>query len=109
LGGIDHCRIAAPGSVDNVEAKAVFLRSYSKSVTIFAVGKYPSRVKVRALEKAGINVFKPTAMRVRDGGVEAYDANGATCRVDAVYPMLGCDVHSDLATNLGASAARLAA
>lgn len=95
-------RIAVLGKVGDVEAKALFLRSYSKSVTIFATGKNPSASKTRALQNAGIEVFKPVTMRVRDGGVEATDAHGQARRVDAIYPMLGCDVHSELATKLGA-------
>lgn len=95
-------RIAVLGEVDNVGAKALFLRSYSKNVTIFAVGKSTSGTKSRALRNAGINIFRPVAIRVQNGGAEGIDVNGATCWVDTIYPMLGCDVHSDLATRLGA-------
>ena len=39
-----------------------------------------------------------------EGGIGVLLANGKRCDVDVLYPALGCDVRSDLATRLGARA-----
>lgn len=95
-------RIAVLGGVDEIESKALFLRTYSKQVTIFAVGEKAPPSKLAMLEKAGIEIVYPVSIRAHEDGIEGILDGGMRCQVDVLYPMLGCDVHSNLAVTLGA-------
>jgi thioredoxin reductase (NADPH) len=44
----------------------------------------------------------PKSFRQTKTGMAITLASGATCEFDVLYPVLGCDVHSDLARALGA-------
>jgi len=95
-------RIAILGEVGEVESKAMFLRTYSKEVTIFAAGAKAPADKVDSLRKLGIEVVSPVALRAEAGCIVAMLESGARYPVDVLYPMLGCEVHSKLAIMLGA-------
>ena len=102
-------RIAVLGTIEVAESKALFLRTYSKHVTLLATGKRASAAKMRSLKSAGIDLVYPVKMRIKDRGVEVTPDAGDKRFVDVVYPMLGCDVHSALATGLGAKCNKIGA
>jgi len=93
--------IAVLGPMEEAAAKAVFLRTYSKSVTVLPVDG-GSRPRGEALP-ADIEVAPtPVAFRRTRKGVAAKMPDGAWREFDVLYPALGCTVHSRLATALGA-------
>ncbi|HEY0328448.1 MAG TPA: NAD(P)/FAD-dependent oxidoreductase [Rhodopseudomonas sp.] len=98
-------RIAVLGHGDDAAAKATFLRSYSRDVTLLNIdGKVASADCRAALDEAGIAIVGPVIGLERDGGqIRARLAAGALPSFDVVYPALGCAVRSDLATALGAA------
>jgi thioredoxin reductase (NADPH) len=85
---------------------ARFLRTYSRSVTLVAMPDEEGidAAGIAELESAGIGLetrpvlgFEPRGRRVA-----LKFAGGGTREFDAVYPMLGCKVQGELATQLGA-------
>ena len=98
-------RIAVFGPIDHAAGKASFLRTYSKSVTLLPKpGKQPSDQDRERMKELGIELAAtpPQEFRPTPSGVRVKFRNGAWDEFDAVYPALGCTVHSDLATSLGA-------
>lgn len=94
--------IAVMGPVQAVTPKALFLRSYSRDVTIYATGANTGNGH-RELTDAGIQVLQPIAFNLTDHQIEATLADGRTHTAAVLYPMLGCQVHSSLAAALGAT------
>jgi thioredoxin reductase (NADPH) len=95
-------RIAVLGSDDAAAAKAAFLRTYSKDVTLLWERRPSSRIERQASE----NDF------ALEGPVEELQRNGKGIRARIgsawlefaiVYPAMGCDVRSALACSLGAA------
>jgi thioredoxin reductase (NADPH) len=88
--------------------KALFLRTYSRHVTLLPTDdvKSLSAQDVEALSQAGIVVPDWPAADVarHDDKIEAILADGARIDIDVLYPALGCEVRSSLATDLGAKA-----
>ncbi|MEP7058741.1 MAG: NAD(P)/FAD-dependent oxidoreductase [Caldimonas sp.] len=85
-------------------AEALQLRHFTSRIHLFALRPdgFDADERIR-LDRAGIAVVdEPThAIRRRDGAVAV--EHGATATVcDALYSALGLDVHSDLASRLGA-------
>ena len=85
---------------------AKFLRTYSRKVTLVALSDAEGldAAGVAELEAAGIELearpllgFEPRGRRVA-----LRFADGEPREFDAVYPMLGCKVQAELATQLGA-------
>jgi len=85
---------------------AKFLRAYSRSVTLVALSDEEGldAEGIADLEAHGIELearpllgFEPRGARVA-----LKFADGASREFDAVYPMLGCKVQAELATQLGA-------
>jgi len=99
-------RIGVLGQVRDAAGKAMFLRTYSKQVTLLTPeGNTPDDKLDRALSEAGIRL--PTAhvsgfSRQRHQ-IVADLSDGSSEAFDAIYPVLGCDVRSELALKLGAS------
>ena len=96
-------RIGVLGPFDTAGHKALFLRTYSRDVTLFPTDSVKQSELARTLDEAGINVAG-VATRV----TPATDTVGVTTAagehvVDVLYPAMGCDVRSDLATALGAA------
>jgi thioredoxin reductase (NADPH) len=86
---------------------ARFLRGYSRSVTLVAM---PGEEGLDAdgvadLEEAGIELEARPAVgfEARGNRVALKFADGSTRQFDTLYPMLGCKVQAELATQLGAS------
>ncbi|MDB5598278.1 MAG: FAD-dependent pyridine nucleotide-disulfide oxidoreductase [Xanthobacteraceae bacterium] len=88
--------------------KALFLRTYSRDVTLLATDDANALdpEDAKALAQAGVRVPDRPAVDVeRDGDkIEVVFEGGARLDVDVLYPALGCEVRSTLATDLGAKA-----
>jgi len=99
-------RIGVLGSVKTASNKALFMRTYSADVTLLATDdpqSAPPELRAR-LDDAGV-VLAPSsvvAVERESEGVAAVLQDGARYQLDTLYPALGCEVRSDLATSLGA-------
>jgi len=104
-------RIGVLGKFDNAASKALFLRTYSREVTLLAIDRAEDadREMLQALRKAGIKQFdEPVVDIARDGEtISAVLASGKRVELDILYPALGCDVRSSLALDLGAAATEI--
>jgi thioredoxin reductase (NADPH) len=91
--------IAVYGPIDAALGKAKFLRTYSRSVTVL-----PMRGDKHIEVGDGINIAPsaPKSFRQTKTGMAITLTNGETCEFDVLYPVLGCEVHSDLVRSLGA-------
>ncbi len=98
-------RIAVVGSGEHGTREALFLRSYSRDVTLVAPdGPHVLDADQQAKLAAGgiIAVDGPsTGYVLADAGLEL-TAGGATLAFDSLCPALGSDVHSALAGAMGA-------
>ena len=95
-------RIGVLGSLVDAGKKAMFLRSYSGDVSVFATdGDWPESLTT-TLRATGIKLF------ASDGRVSArkdtvrVNVSEGRCEVDVLYPALGCNVRSQMALKLGA-------
>jgi thioredoxin reductase (NADPH) len=95
-------RVAVWGELADAEPKALFLRTYTRHVTIYQAGERPPEAKVRALCGAGIKVLSPISIEERNGKFQAVLEDGGLHRVEVIYPASGCVVHSKLAVMVGA-------
>ena len=98
-------RIAVLGSADNLGNKALFLRTYSRHITLLTLdGERCREPLARELLEAGIRLLtarvegfrrqgKQMMVSLSDGTVEVFDV---------IYPVLGCEVRSELGMKLGA-------
>jgi thioredoxin reductase (NADPH) len=96
-------RIGVLGDVASAGKKALFVRTYTRDVLLFATDDIPAPPDLhQALRNAGVTLMKrPTKVERRDDGVSLI-VGGTHHHVDVLYPALGCTVRSDLATALGA-------
>jgi len=95
-------KIAVFGAGADAANKAKFLRGYSAAVTWLR----PANEPVANMEAdAGIEVIDGVCELKRSGREIYALANGKIHRFDIVYPALGCDVRSAIATELGAATA----
>jgi thioredoxin reductase (NADPH) len=97
-------RIGILGSVDGA-AKALFLRTYSRRVTLLQLdGSACSEQYSRELSEAGVRLPKAPALNFRRQGKQmiASMSDGTQEIFDVIYPVLGCDVRSELGKELGA-------
>jgi thioredoxin reductase (NADPH) len=101
-------RIGVIGSLARAAGKALFLRGYSRDVTLLATARDDDRSTTSQLAEAGVEVvFAPDLrLRRRGEGVEAVLADGRTAQFDMVYPAMGAQVRSQLAMTLGADHTR---
>ena len=95
--------IAVLASVDVAIRHAAFLRSFSQQVAAIPTeAADPSPECATLAEQAGIEVLSPAlALRCDDHGC-VVDTDAGERRFDTLYPVLGCDAQSRLATSLGA-------
>jgi thioredoxin reductase (NADPH) len=104
-------RIGVLGKLSNAASKALFLRTYSRDVSLLAIdrAKDADRDMLEQLTEAGVKQFdEPAADIVRDGDkLSAVLAGGRLVELDILYPALGCDVRSSLALDLGAAATEI--
>ncbi|TFV76352.1 NAD(P)/FAD-dependent oxidoreductase [Bradyrhizobium frederickii] len=97
-------RIGIVGPLQRAAGKALFLRGYSRDVTLLAIGPDDDQSATSELLDAGVElVFAPDLHLQRaGGGVAAVLADGRTLQFDTVYPAMGAEVRSQLAVALGA-------
>jgi thioredoxin reductase (NADPH) len=89
--------VAVHGPLNQAEAKARFLRHYSKNVTLITTDT-PDRTSGPCLHLfSGSSHFSTTS-----SGIAINFADGRAFVFDVLYPALGCRVNSDLAEELGA-------
>jgi thioredoxin reductase (NADPH) len=93
--------IAVYGPPSEASGKAQFLRVYSRAVTL--VPSLPASANAKA-EKGDFELASAPAAKISagDDGIDVLLADGRSLRFDVLYPAMGCKVHSDLATALGA-------
>jgi len=92
--------IAVYGPLEQSHEKALFLRHYSKDVTVV-----PMQPPARGDEACHLyTLLAPAASGFSTTGtaVAVALADGRTVAFDILYPALGCHVHSELAARLGA-------
>jgi thioredoxin reductase (NADPH) len=94
-------KIAVYGPPSEASGKANFLRIYSPEVTLVP------NLAAAANDEAKQGNFKlasSSAARISAAGegIDVLLADGRSLQFDVLYPALGCKVHSDLATALGA-------
>jgi len=100
--------IAVLAPADEAVNHALFLRTFSRHVSaIEHLGSEGAEVddalRQRAAD-AGVHLLSPPRrLALVDGGCEAEFADGRRERFDTVYPVLGADAQSGLATALGAA------
>jgi thioredoxin reductase (NADPH) len=96
-------RIGVIGSVTEAGKKALFLRTYTRDVVVFATLDDSDPGLRKTLTEAGVELAgKPTKVECSDAQVTVTEAGGPSRVLDVVYPALGCTVRSELATALGA-------
>ncbi len=99
-------RIAVIGPLRTAIKKAVFLRTYSREITLLPLDKDPrlDAEQAEMLTRAGI--ARPTErladLQTTGDTICAVMASGARLAIDILYPAMGARVRSELATALGA-------
>jgi thioredoxin reductase (NADPH) len=95
-------RIGVVGPLATAAGKALFLRSYSKDVTLFASDRPINRERVDQLRANGVSLAGRAERIACHGSGVTVVADGTPHQVDVLYPALGCRTRSDLAVALGA-------
>jgi len=96
-------RIGVVGNTEHAGKKALFLRTYSHEVLLFATDEEQQEPARANLDEAGIIIAgRPVRVVHTDNRVTVIVADGGRHDVDVLYPALGCNVRSGLATQLGA-------
>jgi thioredoxin reductase (NADPH) len=98
-------RIAVLGSVEEAGSKALFLRTYSSDVTLLALnGIKDGEQGLRDLAEAGVRFPKTHVVAFERKGdhIVTVMNDGSFEIFDVIYPVLGCDVRSELGKKLGA-------
>lgn len=97
-------RIAVFGAADVAIHHASFLRTFSRSVTaIRSAPGDPDESSAKLAETAGIELLPvPARLEKSDGQCEVVLPDSTRHRFDTLYPVLGGDAQSTLATTLGA-------
>jgi thioredoxin reductase (NADPH) len=97
-------RIGIVGPLHRAAGKALFMRGYSRDVTLLATGEDDGKAAAPELNEAGVEIVLALGLRLRrrDDGVEAVFADGRTAQFEMVYPVMGAEVRSHLAVTLGA-------
>jgi len=96
-------RIGVIGPFASVAKKALFLRTYTRNVTIFPTGGACNPELIDELRASGIALAATPRQICCDGSkVRITLDDGSTQELDTVYPALGCQIRSDLAVGLGA-------
>jgi thioredoxin reductase (NADPH) len=98
-------RIGVLGSLASAGPKARFMRTYSADVALLLIEEPSSEDEstMRALRECGVEIAPGVVRDVERAGkgVAALMSTGEQVEMDVLYPALGCDVRSDLATALG--------
>ncbi|MFI0848951.1 NAD(P)/FAD-dependent oxidoreductase [Mesorhizobium sp. IMUNJ 23232] len=100
-------RIAVIGPADQAARKAVFLRTYSKDVTLLVTEPVsdldPGASEL--LKRADVTVEEclPDSVRAEAHGALVSIPDGRTLAFDTIYPAMGCTMRSKLAIDVGAA------
>jgi thioredoxin reductase (NADPH) len=96
-------RIAVVGPPAHAAGKALFLRAYSRDVTMLATAPADAQAS-SLLAAAGVEIVDAADMQLKRRGhrLEACFHGGSTTEFDVVYPAMGAEVRSRLAVSLGA-------
>ncbi len=98
--------IAVIGLFKPALKKAIFLRTYSRRVTLLLMADVsPSKQDLRLLQEADVELRRAPVVDLleQNDHVKAVLADGTSLVPDVLYPAMGCRVRSDLALPLGAS------
>jgi thioredoxin reductase (NADPH) len=97
-------RIGVVGSAEDAARKALFLRTYSRNVTLLTLHDEMAADSRDKLSEAGIRFPRAriTGLTRQNDQMVAAMSDGSAETFDVIYPVLGCDVRSELATKLGA-------
>jgi thioredoxin reductase (NADPH) len=101
-------RVGVIGSGSNGVAEAVFIRGYTKDITLIAPDKAHelSPEDQEKLKQFGIEcVDGPCQAVAIDGDCVVVQTSKGPIAFDSVYPALGSDIHNELAEQLGAALA----
>jgi thioredoxin reductase (NADPH) len=96
--------IAVIGRFKPALKKAIFLRTYSRRVSLLVMEDIaPSDEDSSLLREADVEFFPAPVVDVleEDDHVKAVMADGTSVVPDVLYPAMGCQVRSDLAVRLG--------
>jgi thioredoxin reductase (NADPH) len=99
-------RIGVIGDLHSAGKKGLFLRTYTKDVSVFVTGDRTGTEDVqKATEYANLRMLDaPEKIKIdARGQIVILTETGSVHELDAIYPALGCSVRSELATVLGAS------
>ena len=98
-------KVGVLGSLTDAGKKALFLRTYTRDVSLFGTGDIEHSANSDKLIDAGIRIFPNAGPLVASGNdqLSMRLEDGTEQRVDYLYPALGCTVRSDLALALGAA------
>jgi thioredoxin reductase (NADPH) len=97
--------ICVLGRVEEACGKALFLRTYSRSVSLLTLdGRRGCEDTCRDLSEAGVDTPSSPVLGLRQeaGKIVARLADGSEFSFDLLYPILGCAVRSELGARLGA-------
>jgi thioredoxin reductase (NADPH) len=103
-------RVAVLGPAAEACGKALFMRSFTSAVTLLTLdGSTPDERACAELNEAGINRPAAKVVSLEQGPslIVASLADGTKMIFDTLYPVLGCEVRSGLATSLGAARDRV--
>jgi len=97
-------RVGVLGQEEDALKEALFLLTYSKDVVILA--KYPDEVGEAVRKQAaisGVEIWDTVDdVSVGADGLDVAMADGSSRQLDMLYSAMGCDVRSELATQIGA-------
>lgn len=97
-------KICVFGSSEDAFQKALFLRTYSSQVTLVCPKSGTGSRFADEVRQAGVQLREQHVKSAQrsDQSIAITFLNGRTETFDVLYPALGCEVRSALATNLGA-------
>jgi thioredoxin reductase (NADPH) len=96
-------KIAVLGPEADAIAKALFLRSYTRWVTVLPTTDTDKNPAGRTNDaEIQIAAAPPIELRTTSSGIHVKLENGEELEFDVLYPVLGCSVRSGLARVLGA-------
>jgi thioredoxin reductase (NADPH) len=99
-------RVGVIGDMSAGGKKALFLRTYTREVSLFLTRETPTDLKCQAqLRESNVTVVRQVKQisYANNNAIIISTKSGERYELDALYPALGCDVNSKLATSLGAS------
>ncbi|MGN2252384.1 NAD(P)/FAD-dependent oxidoreductase [Frateuria sp. GZRe12] len=96
--------IGVLGPADTAIGHAAFLRTFSRHVCALAADDSPlDEPMQRRASDCGVQLWPaPQRLELIDGACQAFFADGRRLRLETLYPVLGADAQSELASALGA-------